>query len=81
MVSKTVKNKKDTETVKEELLNLLRESDAVEESDFNIQNITDQREAIEKMKHYDEIIKTGNKSTITILVDQQFILKSDFIEF
>ena len=60
---------------------MLRESDAVEESDFNIQNITDQREAIEKMKHYDEIIKTGNKSTITILVDQQFILKSDFIEF
>ena len=63
MVAKTIKRKKSTKTVKEELLNLLRESDAVEESDFNIQNISDQREAIERINHYDEITKTGNKNT------------------
>ena len=39
----------------EELLNSLRESYTVEESDFNIQNIIDQREAIERIKHYDEL--------------------------
>ena len=47
------------ETVKEELLNSLRKSDTVEKSDFNIQNITDQGEAIER-------IKTGNKNIIRI---------------
>ena len=54
MVAKTIKRKKNTEIVKEELLKLLRESDTVGESDFDIN----------KIKHYDEIIKTGNKNTI-----------------
>ena len=53
MVAKTITRKKNTETVKEELLNSLRESDTIEESDFNIQNMIDQREAIERIKHYD----------------------------
>ena len=64
MVAKAIKRKKNTETTKEELLNSLRESDTVEESDFNILNIIDQQEAIERIKHYDEILKTGNKNTI-----------------
>ena len=51
MVAKIIKRKKNTKTVKEELLNSLRERD------FNIQNMTDQREAIER-------IKTENKNTI-----------------
>ena len=37
--------------MKEDLLNSLSESDTVEESDFNIQNIIDQREAIERFRH------------------------------
>ena len=41
MVAKTVKRKKNTKTVKKDLINLLRESDTVEESDFNIQNTID----------------------------------------
>ena len=36
MVAKTIKRKKNTETVKEKLLKLLRESDTVEDSDFDI---------------------------------------------
>ena len=40
MVAKTIKRKKNTERVKEELLTLSSGSDTVEESDFNIQNIT-----------------------------------------
>ena len=37
--------------MKEDLLNSLSESDTVEESDFNIQNIIDQQEAIERFSH------------------------------
>ena len=43
---------------KEELLNSFRESDTVEEREFNMQNIIDQREAIDIIKHYEEIVKT-----------------------
>ena len=64
MVAKTIKRKKNTETVKEGLLNVLRESYTVEESNSNSQNIVDHREVIERIKHYDDIIKTRNKSTI-----------------
>ena len=38
--------------------------DTVEESDFDVKNFVDQREAINKIKHYDKIIKTGNKNTV-----------------
>ena len=54
------KNEK-SKTVKEGLLNLLRESDIVEEQEFNLHKIIDQREAIDIIKHNEEIIKTGNK--------------------
>ena len=48
--------------MKEELLNSLRESDTVKESNFNIQIIIDQREAIERIiRHYEEVIETGKK--------------------
>ena len=65
MVAKTITRKRNTETVKEELLNSLRESDTVEEKDFNIRKITDQREAIaiEIIKYFEEIIKTRNKKS------------------
>ena len=36
MVAKTITRKKNVETVKEELSNSLRESETVEESDFDI---------------------------------------------
>ena len=62
--------------MKGELLNSLRESNAVEESDFDIKNITDQREAIEKTKHYDKIIKSGSKNTIRYESIQRQMLKT-----
>ena len=62
MAGKTIKSKKNTKTVKGELLKLLRQKDAVEESDFDIKNIVDQQEAINKLKHYDEQ-ETRNKRT------------------
>ena len=61
MVAKTIKRKKNIETVKEELLNSLRESDTVGQSYFDIQNIIDQQETIERIKHYQEIIKQETK--------------------
>ena len=61
MVAKTISRKKNTEIVKEELLNLLKESDIVDKQEFDIQNIIDQRETIDIIKRYEEIIKTGNK--------------------
>ena len=48
--------------MEEKLLNLSKESDTVKEQEFDIQNIIDQREAIDIIKHYKEIIKTGNKT-------------------
>ena len=46
MVAKIITKKKNPEIVKQELLK------------FNIQNITDQRQAIDIIKYYEEIIKT-----------------------
>ena len=62
MVAKTIETKKDTETVKKELLKLLRESDTVEESDFDIKNVVDQQEAINKIKQYDKSQKPETKT-------------------
>ena len=70
------KRKKNTGTMKEGLLNSLRESDTVEERDFNIQNITDQREVIEIIEYYEEIIKTGNKKQKDIRQYKDKCLKS-----
>ena len=50
--------------MKEELIKSLKKNDTVEESEFDIKNNIDQKEAINKIKHYDEFIKTGNKNTI-----------------
>ena len=50
--------------MKEELLKSLKENHTLEESDFNIKSIADQKEEISKIKHYNEIIKAGNKDTI-----------------
>ena len=61
MVAKTITKKKNSEIVNEELLNLLRESDAVEEQEFNIKNITNQREVTDITKPYEKNIKTENK--------------------
>ena len=58
MVAKTIARKKDPEIVKEELLKLLSKSDTVEEREFSMQNIIDQREAINIVKRYKEIMKT-----------------------
>ena len=44
--------------MKEVLLNLLKESDAVEQQGFNI---TDQKKGITIINHYKEITKTKNK--------------------
>ena len=64
MVAKAIKRKKNTKTLKEELVKLLRESDTVEQSGFDTKNTVDQQQAINKIKHYDNTIKTGNKNTI-----------------
>ena len=61
MVAKTIIKGKNLKIVKEELVNLLRENDTVEEHKFNIQNIIDQREAINIIKRYEDIIKTSSK--------------------
>ena len=75
MVAKTISRKKNTEIVKEELLNLLKKSDIVDKQEFNIQNIIDQRETIDIIKRYEEIIKTGNKKTIRYGAMQGQMLK------
>ena len=76
MVGKTITGKKNIEIVKEELWNSLRKSDTAEEQEFNIQNIINQREDIDIMKHYEEIIKTGNKKTIRYETKQGQMLKT-----
>ena len=45
MVTKTITSKKNLNIVKEKSINSLRESDTVEEREFNIHNIIDQGEA------------------------------------
>ena len=57
MVAKTMTRKKNPEIVKDELLNSLRVSNTVEEREFNIQNIIDQREAIDIIKRCQETIR------------------------
>ena len=42
----------------------LKENHTLEESDFDIKSIADQKKAISKIKHYNEIIRAGNKDTI-----------------
>ena len=49
--------------LKEELLNFLKESDVVEQQEFKLHNIIDQIESIDIIKHYQEIIMTGNEKS------------------
>ena len=64
MVEKTIKRKKNTKAVKEELLKSLKLNDTVKESGSDIKNIVDQKETINKIKHYDKITKAGKKNMI-----------------
>ena len=64
VVEKTIKRKKNTKAVKEELLKSLKLNDTVKESGSDIKNIVDQKETINKIKHYDKITKAGNKNMI-----------------
>lgn len=61
MVAKTITRKKNPEIVKEGFLNLLKESDTMEERPFNIHNLIDQRDVVNIIIHYEEIIRTGKK--------------------
>ena len=72
MVAKTIKREEKTETVKGGLSKTLKENDTVEEDDFNIKNIVDQKEAANKIN---EIIKSGNKNTVRYWSIQGHILK------
>ena len=58
MVVKTITRKETHGTVKEELLNSIRESDAVEEPGLNIEKATDPGGAIAIINYYEEVIKT-----------------------
>ena len=62
--------------MKEVLLNLLKESDAVEQQGFNI---TDQKKGTTIINHYKEITKTknkqANKQTIRYVAIQREVLK------
>ena len=55
IVAKTIISKKNPTIVKEELLNSLRESDAAEEQEFNIQSTIDQTEAIYIIRRFEEL--------------------------
>ena len=86
MVAKIIIRKKNpNKTLKEELLNSLKENDTVEELEFNTTSIIDPREAITIINHYEEIIKTQKKKTISYVAIQGLMLKKfkdteDFIE-
>lgn len=54
----TIWRKKIHKWVKEELVNLFRENNAVEEPGLNIAKLTDPREAIIHLNNYEEIIMT-----------------------
>ena len=64
MVTKTITRMKTHETVKNELMNLLRKNNAVEEPGLNINNVIHLREASSIINCYKEIIKTQNKKSI-----------------
>ena len=47
-----------------------------EEPGFNIDNVTNQREAVAIINDYEEFIKTKNKKTISYVAEQGQILKN-----
>ena len=58
--------------VKEEISNSLRESDTVKEREFNIQNIIEEREAINIIKCCEEITKTIRYEAIQVQMLKTF---------
>ena len=63
MVAKTITRKKNPEIVKEELFKLVEGNWCSGGGAVYIQNIIDQREAIDINKCYEKIIESGNKKT------------------
>ena len=61
MVAKTITRKKNPEIVKEELFKLVEGNWCSGGGAVYIQNIIDQREAIDINKCYEKIIESGNK--------------------
>lgn len=59
-VAKNVRKKKTNETLKEKLLNSIRQNDVVEKQMLNIGHVTDSRVAI-TTNNYEDIIKTQKK--------------------
>lgn len=59
-VAKNVRKKKTNETLKEKLLNSIRQNDVVEKQMLNIGHVTDSRVAI-ITNNYEDIIKTQKK--------------------
>lgn len=59
-VAKNVRKKKTNETLKEKLLNSIRQNDIVEKLMLNIGHVTDSRVAI-ITNNYEDIIKTQKK--------------------
>lgn len=59
-VAKNVRKKKTNETLKEKLLNSIRQNDIVEKQMLNIGHVTDSRVAI-ITNNYEDIIKTQKK--------------------
>ena len=58
MAVETIASRKTHKTVKEELLNALKENNLVEEAGLKIENVTDPGEAIAIINGCEEIIKT-----------------------
>ena len=59
---------------------MFRGSSIVEESDFDIQNVTDQWEAIKRIKHYNQIMKTMRYETIEGQMLKKFKDTEGFVE-
>ena len=61
MVAKNIRIKETNETVKEKLLNSIKENNAVEDPGLNIDDVTDPGEAIIIINSYEEIVKIENE--------------------
>ena len=55
--------------MKEELLNFLTESNEAGKTEINTGNITNSREKIELICHFEEIIKSQNKRVIGYIIN------------
>ena len=80
MVSKSKTKKKTNESIKQELLNSLKENDDVEEQGLNetVNNVSNSQDAIFIVRSYVEIIKTQNKKAIGLYIGKQGELLKKF---